>query len=99
MIIDLHAHRYDNPTHRPDGDWIDGHPHVDGAIASLERLGYLIAVYESRGHKPTLGPTAAQRMAAAGGGWARLAARLEVRERSPMAITDSLYTHLEGTTR
>ncbi|OCH81029.1 hypothetical protein [Gordonia sp. UCD-TK1] len=65
---------------RPAGDWIDGRPHVDGQVASLDRLGYLIAVYESRGYKPTLGDTAYQRMTAAGGGWARLAARLDRKE-------------------
>lgn len=65
---------------RPAGDWIDGRPHVDGQVASLDRLGYLIAVYESHGYKPTLGPRAAERMTAAGGGWARLAARLERRD-------------------
>lgn len=64
---------------RPAGDWIDSRPHVDGSVASLDRLGYLVAVYESRGYKPTLGDTAYQRMTAAGGGWARLAARLERR--------------------
>ena len=76
-VVDMYPFRAGRD--RPEGDWIDGRPHVDGRIASLDRLGYLIAVYESRGHKPTLGPSAAARMTAAGGGWARLAARLEIR--------------------
>ncbi|MDJ0027478.1 hypothetical protein QM583_10275 [Gordonia alkanivorans] len=78
-VLDMYSYRTPVPDDRPAGDWIDGRPHVDGRIASLDRLGYLIAVYESRGLRPTLGPTAARRMAAAGGGWARLAARLEIR--------------------
>ncbi|MDH3021544.1 hypothetical protein QEN41_16300 [Gordonia alkanivorans] len=78
-LVDLYSYRAPTPDDRPAGEWIDGQPHVDGAVASLDRLGYLIALYESRGFAPTLGPTAAARMTAAGGGWARLAARLEIR--------------------
>ncbi|MFW0796556.1 hypothetical protein AAFP30_22320 [Gordonia sp. CPCC 205515] len=62
------------------GDWIDGRPHVDGRIASLDRLGWWIAVYESHGHPPTIGRDAYDRMTAAGGGFARLAARLDLKE-------------------
>lgn len=77
-VVDMYPLRIGRD--RPQGDWIDGRPHVDGSVASLDRLGYLIAVYESHGYTPTLGPSAAERMTAAGGGWARLAARLERRD-------------------